>query len=90
MGKIMNIYGIETFLIGMIVSGINLTLFIYLRNRASNFREISQSPRFRQSAPTIQGKALKSSSRRRKIELKPTITCSLPSHQIAQPKIPLS
>jgi hypothetical protein len=86
----MNIYGIETFLIGMVVSGVNLALFIYLRKCTSNFRKIPQSPQFRQSAPTIQGKALTTSRRRGKIESKPAIICSLPIHQAARPNARLS
>lgn len=86
----MNIFGIETFLIGTIVSGAIAVLFIYLRNRALNLHKIPPSPQFRQSAPTFQGKALKSTERRRKIESKPTIICSLPIHQVARPKARLS
>lgn len=81
----MNIYVIETFLIGTVVSGLILALFIHLRNRALNFSAASHSPKFRQSAPTFQGKALKPTSRRRKIESNPTIICSLPIHQVARP-----
>lgn len=85
----MNIYGIETFLIGMVVSSVILALFVYFRRRALNFRKIPHSPQYRQSAPTFQGKALKS-DRRRKIESKPTIICSLPIHQVTRPKAELS
>lgn len=86
----MKVFGIETLLIGMIASGVNLALFIYLRKCTSNFREIPQSPQFRQSAPTIQGKALKLSSRHAKIESKPSIIGSLPIHQAARPNARLS
>jgi len=86
----MNIYGIETFFIGMIVSGAILTLFIHLRNRALNSHKIPHLPQFRQSAPSIEGKALKSTYRRRKIESKPGIICSLPIHPIVRPEAPLS
>jgi len=86
----MNIYGIEIFLIGMVVSGLIMTLFIYLGNRAVNFHKTPHSPQFRQSAPTFEGKALKSAGRRRKIESKPTIICSLPIYQIVRPEAPLS
>jgi hypothetical protein len=85
----MNIYGIETFIIGMVASGVILTLFIYLSNRALNFHKIPHSPQFKQSAPTFQGKTLKSTNRRRKIESKPTIICSLPIQQIVRPEAPL-
>ena len=86
----MNFYGIETFLIGMVVSGMNLALFIYLRNRALKFQKIPLSPQFRRSAPTIKGNALKSINRGGKIESKPTIICSLLIHQVARPKELLS
>jgi|GEM_PF-5016562 len=86
----MNIYEIETLLIGIVVSSLILTLFIYLENRAFNFHKTPPSPQFRQSAPTFEGKTLNSAKRRRKIELKPTIICSLPILQIVRPEAPLS
>ncbi|HEY8560362.1 MAG TPA: hypothetical protein VIL74_08285 [Pyrinomonadaceae bacterium] len=86
----MNVYGIETFLIGMVGGGVNLALFIYLRNRALNPHKTPASPQFRQSAPTIEGTASKSINRRRKIESKPTIICSLPIHQVTRPQARLS
>jgi len=84
----MNINGIETFLIGMILSGAILALFFYLRKLALKFPATSFSPQFRQSAPTVEGKPLNSTNRRR-IESKPTVICSLPIHQIVRPEAAL-
>ena len=86
----MNIFGIETFLIGMVVSGLIMALFIYIGNRALNFHKTPHAPKFRQSVPTFEGKALKSAKLRRKIESKPTIICSLPIHQTVRPEAQLS
>jgi hypothetical protein len=85
----MNIYEIETLLIGMVISGSMMALFIYLGNRALSFHKNSPSPEFKRSAPSFEGKALKSAARRRRIESNPSIICSLPIHQAVRPEAPL-
>lgn len=70
----MNIYTIETFLIGIVASALIPILFIYLKKRAAYLHKISPAPTFRQSAPTLHAKKSKSVNLRKKIELKPTVT----------------
>jgi hypothetical protein len=88
----MNIYGIETFLIGVAASALILTLFIYLRNRALYSQKIRHTPIFRQSEPTFL--ATRSRSRsinpRKKIEFEPTITGYVPVYPIVQIAVPLA
>ena len=86
----MNIYGIETFLIGIIASVMIPAFFIYLRKRLPGLREIPLTPTFRQSKPTLQARKSKTAELRKRIELETTITGYLEVYPIVRPEARLS
>jgi len=86
----MNIHDIETLLIGMVVSTLILTLFIYLGNLILNFPKISDPSRSKKGNQNFKAKTSKSENLRKKIELNPAIICSLPIYQAGRPEAPLS
>lgn len=59
----MNIYGIETFLIGVMIPA----FFIYLRKHAPKLRKVPLTPTFRQSEPTFHAKKSKTVNRHKSI-----------------------
>jgi hypothetical protein len=82
--------GIEILLIGMTVSTLSLTLFIYLGNRILNVLKISASPKVKQGMRNIEAAKLENKNMRKKIVSKPNIICALPIHQESRPEAPLS
>jgi len=86
----MNIYGPETFLIGIIASTLILSFFIYLRIRALKLQKIRYTPTFRHGAPTFPARKSKSSKMRKGIEFKPTVTGYLSVYPIVRPEAALS
>lgn len=85
----MNTQGIEILLIGMVVSTLSLTLFIYLGNRILNFLKVPDSPKLKQGMQDLDTTKLEYENMRKKIVSKPNIICSLPIHEESRPEAPL-
>ena len=78
--------GIEIILIGMLVSALSLTLFIYLVNRILDFLKIPDSPKLKRSGRNFNAAPLESDNLRRKIVSNPNVICALPIHQASRPE----
>ena len=85
----MNLYGIETFLIGSVASVLVAAFLIHLRNRAPKPHKIPHTPTFRQSQPTFQAPKSKTTDLPKKIELETTIAGYLSIYPIVRPEAPL-
>ena len=81
----------ETLLVEtVVVAALSLTLFIYLGNRILGFFKSLDTARLKQGARNFYPSPSNPKTRRRKIETKANIICSLPIHQAARPEAPLS
>lgn len=85
----MNIYDIEILLIGMLVSALSFTLFIYKGNIILDFLKISDMMRIPLNKQDLNTEASSLGKRRRKIGSKPGVVCSLPIHREGRQEAPL-
>ena len=87
---VMNIFDFEILLIWIVASTVSVTLFICLGHLVLNFFKISDPPRLLQSRKNSDARASSPGNMRKKIELVPTVICSLPIRQDGREEMPLS
>jgi hypothetical protein len=86
----MNTHDIEILLIGMVISSLSLTLFVYLGNTIFNFLKVAGPARYLLNKRNSKAETSISEKRRRRDESQLTLVCSLPIHQEKRPEAPLS
>ena len=85
----MDINSFEILLTGMLVSALSLMIFIYLGNLILDFLKLPVSQQTSLKRQISIAEASNSGKKRRRIESKPGVICSLPIHQESRQDAPL-